>query len=105
MCVTSESAAAGRVTEQPSPVRRGLLSQIGVNAAPPAEPRPRRRRERQTGPRLVGGLQGGPSVRVYCSVATWDCGYPIIVPSVPYPVVLVPVMQVDPIMPPAVQSA
>jgi len=42
---------------------------------------------------------------LYCSVMTWETGTPSIVPILPYPAVVVPVMHVVPIMPPAVQSA
>ena len=41
----------------------------------------------------------------YCSAITCETGSPIIVPIRPYPAIVVPVMQVVIIMPPAVQSA
>jgi len=41
----------------------------------------------------------------YCSVITCETGSAIIVPIRPYPAIVVPVMQVVIIMPPAVQSA
>ncbi len=34
-----------------------------------------------------------------------ESGYPLIVPSAPYPATLVPVMHTAPIIPPAAQSA
>jgi hypothetical protein len=46
-----------------------------------------------------------PGPALYRGVMTWETGCPPIVPSVPYPASEVPVMQVDPIIPPGVQSA
>ena len=41
----------------------------------------------------------------YCFVITCDTGYPLIVPTYPYPATVVPVMQVIIIIPPGAQSA
>jgi len=63
----------------------------------------REKTPRPPGPRglHLPGRRGAPAYR---SVTTWETGSPIMVPIRPYPAMVVPVMQVDIIMPPAVQS-
>jgi TonB family protein len=77
----------------------GAASPEGITAVLSFSSRP----HLQDLPALAGGQASFTSR--YRSVTTWDSGTPIIVPSRPYPSIVVPVMQVFIIIPAAVQSA